>query len=175
MATIRATRPILGAVLGTLGIHLWPAWGELQPEAGSVLEALGSYWEHWESRQDLDLTVGHAGVALRALGHTGILPGELWLTSIVLGVLVVCWKHWAHTGIVPEDLWCRPVLFWEHWDGAGCAHTARFCHISPFYCASFPILTVFLTTSCPFVPCFCPFPSFFHTFFPTFAVCCCSQ
>lgn len=63
------------------------------------------YWEHW--------------------GHTGILLEELWLVSIVLGVLVACWKHWAHTGtvaartgIVP-DLWCRPVLYWEHWAHTG--------------------------------------------------------
>lgn len=34
----------------------------------------------------------------------------------------------------------------------------------------FPILTVFLTTSCPFVPHFCPFPLFFHKCFPVLAV-----
>lgn len=38
------------------------------------------------------------------------------------------------------------------WDGGRCAHNAGFCHISPFYSGRFPVLTVFLTTSCPFVP-----------------------
>lgn len=65
------------------------------------------------------MTVDDAGVVLGALGHTGILPEELWLASIVLGVLVVCWEHWAHTGTVPEDLWCRPVLYWEQWAHTG--------------------------------------------------------
>lgn len=58
----------MGGILGTLGIYSWSTQGELQPESGSVLEAMSSYWEHWESYQDLDLIVGHAGVVLRALG-----------------------------------------------------------------------------------------------------------
>lgn len=47
---------------------LGATWGQLQPEAGSVREALGSYWDHWGSRQDLYLIVGHAGATLIALG-----------------------------------------------------------------------------------------------------------
>lgn len=34
----------------------------------------------------------------------------------------------------------------------------------------FPILTVFLSTSCPFLPHFCHFPLFFHSLYPIFAV-----
>lgn len=47
------------------GGEYWEHWeyacGELQPEAGSVLETLGSFWG---SYQDPDLMVGHAGVIL---------------------------------------------------------------------------------------------------------------
>lgn len=50
------------------------------------------------------------------------------------------------------------------WDGARCAHTAGFCHISPVYFGSFPILIVFLTTS--LCPNFALFPCSFILFPP---------